>query len=255
MGLRRRLLLLAILATGIASSVAIAQEPCGGITGTLCTDPGEFCELLDGECCCDFVGTCTPIPQGCPAVFDPVCGCDGHTYSSRCEAHRNSVSVDHVGPCAAGPEVTGVRFTGPHEMVWDAMPGALAYNVYIDRGPSTTDTPGFNGVCLLSPLPAPRAVLDADPPSDVLFKFEVTAMYENGEGALGRPSPGFPPRAVISCTCTLPADVGPCDGVCPRWFFDYVDGRCEEFIWGCCGGNANNFLTEATCAATCPMSP
>jgi Kunitz/Bovine pancreatic trypsin inhibitor domain/Kazal-type serine protease inhibitor domain len=329
MGLRRRLLLVAILATGIASSIATAQEMCGGIAGAQCTDVGEFCELRDGECCCDFVGkcatiptacpnifdpvcgcdghtyqnrceahrnsvsvnhvgpcagdvcggitgiectepnefcelpdgqcccdivgACTLIPQGCPAIFDPVCGCDGHTYSSRCEAQRNSVSVDHAGPCAAGPEVTGVLFTGQDEMMWDPMPGALAYNVYIDRGPNTTDTPGFHGLCLHSPLPGPRVLLEIDPPSNVLYSFEVTAMYESGEGALGSPSPGSPRRAVIPCTCTLPADFGPCDGVCPRWFFNYLAGGCEEFIWGCCGGNANNFLTEDVCAATCPM--
>ena len=251
---RRRRLLLTILATGIAWSQATAQELCGGITGMPCTDPGEFCELRDGECCCDFVGTCTTIPTACPTIIDPVCGCDGHTYPNRCQAQRNSVSVDHVGPCTAGPEVTNVLFTGKNEMVWGVMPGdALAYNVYIDRGTNTTTTPGFHGVCLLSPLPAARAAIEADPPRDVLFEFEVTAMYDSGEGPLGTPSEGFPRRAVTPCTCTLPADDGPCDGACPRWFFDYRDGRCEEFIWGCCGGNVNNFLTEEICAATCPM--
>jgi hypothetical protein len=125
----------------------------------------------------------------------------------------------------------------------------LACNVH---RPWVTD-PGLRRHLLVLAASTPRA--RRDPPSDVLFKFEVIGMYENGEGGLGTPSPGFPRRAVIPCTCTLPANPGPCDGVCPRWFFDYLDGRCEEFIWGCCGGNANNFLTEATCAATCPMSP
>ncbi len=256
MGLRRRLPLVAILATGIASSAAMAQQECGGFTGIPCMSADEFCELPDGQCCCDIVGRCTPIPTGCPAIFDPVCGCDGQTYSNRCEAQRNAVSVDYLGPCAAGPEVTGVLFHGPHEMVWDAMPGALVYNVYIDRGASSTDpVRGFHGQCLLSPVPAPRAALDADPPSGIVFQYEVTAMYENGEGALGTPSPGHPRRAVIPCTCTLPADAGPCLGICPRWFYDFIDARCEQFIWGCCGGNANNFLTEDLCAATCPMTP
>ncbi|MEM7245767.1 MAG: BPTI/Kunitz domain-containing protein [Acidobacteriota bacterium] len=55
-----------------------------------------------------------------------------------------------------------------------------------------------------------------------------------------------------SCnTCELPADVGPCDGVCPRWFFNAETGSCEEFTWGCCGGNANNFETAAECLAAC----
>ena len=51
--------------------------------------------------------------------------------------------------------------------------------------------------------------------------------------------------------CLLAADVGPCDGVCPRFYFDAVTGRCELFGYGCCDGNANNFLTQAACEAAC----
>ena len=32
--------------------------------------------------------------------------------------------------------------------------------------------------------------------------------------------------------CSLPPDPGPCDGVCPRWFFNAETGKCEMFIWG-----------------------
>ncbi len=196
---------------------------------------------------------CTPIPQGCPAIFEPVCGCDGRTYSNRCEANHASVSVDYLGPCAGGPEVTGVLFSGPHEMTWDTAPGALAYNVYVKRGPPTsTDPPAFGGQCLHSDLPAPRVQLEGDPPTDALWQFQVAAMYEAGEGSLGTTSKGVPRIPVAPCTCTLPADFGPCDGVCPRWFYDFVTDQCTEFIWGCCGGNANKFLTEDVCLATCP---
>ncbi len=52
--------------------------------------------------------------------------------------------------------------------------------------------------------------------------------------------------------CELPPDSGPCDGMCPRWFFNPESGQCEEFIWGCCGGNANNFETLKECQAACP---
>ncbi len=52
--------------------------------------------------------------------------------------------------------------------------------------------------------------------------------------------------------CSLPADVGPCDGVCPRYFYDVCTGQCEPFNYGCCGGNANNFMTMEECEAACP---
>lgn len=51
--------------------------------------------------------------------------------------------------------------------------------------------------------------------------------------------------------CTLPAEVGPCDGVCPRFFHNTETDACEPFTFGCCGGNANNFLTLEECEATC----
>ncbi len=56
--------------------------------------------------------------------------------------------------------------------------------------------------------------------------------------------------------CSLRPDPGPCDGVCPRWFFNAETGECEMFIWGCCEGNANNFESleecEAACGDSCP---
>jgi hypothetical protein len=55
----------------------------------------------------------------------------------------------------------------------------------------------------------------------------------------------------VPCFCDLPADVGPCDGVFPRWFHNPETGRCELFIWGGCGGNGNNFPTEVDCTAVC----
>ena len=51
--------------------------------------------------------------------------------------------------------------------------------------------------------------------------------------------------------CSLPPDVGPCDGVCPRYFFNTDTGQCEEFIFGCCEGNANNFPTLEACETAC----
>ncbi|MGB2987353.1 MAG: BPTI/Kunitz-type proteinase inhibitor domain-containing protein [Phycisphaerae bacterium] len=52
--------------------------------------------------------------------------------------------------------------------------------------------------------------------------------------------------------CLLPYDIGPCDGICPRFFYNAETGRCEPFGFGCCDGNANNFLTQEACEATCP---
>jgi hypothetical protein len=51
--------------------------------------------------------------------------------------------------------------------------------------------------------------------------------------------------------CELPPDVGPCDAVVRRWYFDPAAGDCQPFIWGGCGGNGNNFPSPEACSAAC----
>jgi hypothetical protein len=53
--------------------------------------------------------------------------------------------------------------------------------------------------------------------------------------------------------CQLPADVGPCTAVFRRWHFDTKSGECEPFVYGGCGGNANNFETREACEKGCSV--
>ncbi|MDH5490524.1 MAG: hypothetical protein OEY14_00975, partial [Myxococcales bacterium] len=50
---------------------------------------------------CDAAGVCAPRPDFCPAVFDPVCGCDRRTYGNGCEAAAAGVNVAARGECLA----------------------------------------------------------------------------------------------------------------------------------------------------------
>ena len=41
----------------------------------------------------------------CPAVYDPVCGCNGLTYSNDCEAKKSGLKMWIPGLCS-GPQKT-----------------------------------------------------------------------------------------------------------------------------------------------------
>lgn len=133
----------------------------GQICGTRGAGPcpaGQYCDFPDNACgAADGPGTCAPRPENCAAVFDPVCACDGQTYSNLCAAAMAGVDVVHAGEC--------------------------------------------------------------------------------------NPAPG---------ACGLPAETGPCNAAFQRWYFNADAGQCEQFVWGGCGGNANNFETLAACEAACP---
>ena len=77
--------------------------PCGGIAGYGCNE-GLICIMPAGWCDYqDVLGTCAELP--CQPTWEPVCGCDGVTYTNACFAHLlsdvNGPRVDFEGVCAA----------------------------------------------------------------------------------------------------------------------------------------------------------
>lgn len=66
-------------------------------------DEGSFCLYPEGRCAPP--GSCARRDILCLAIVDPVCGCDGQTYSSACIAQQMGVSVLHRGECGAPPDL------------------------------------------------------------------------------------------------------------------------------------------------------
>jgi hypothetical protein len=146
--------------------------------------------------------------------------------------------------------VTDVVFSSRSAMSWQPVSGAVVYNAYITG--LVGDPLPFHGSCLETAIPESQTEFVVSVPPEAVRMFQVTAVSADGEGSMGTTSSGQPRVPATPCVCTLPADVGPCDGAFPRWYYDYLVGGCAEFLWGGCEGNQNNFGTAASCGAFCP---
>ncbi|XP_069130032.1 uncharacterized protein [Argopecten irradians] len=51
--------------------------------------------------------------------------------------------------------------------------------------------------------------------------------------------------------CTLEPLTGPCRSRKRRYFYNIQTEECEEFIYGGCRGNGNNFLSKEECEESC----
>jgi hypothetical protein len=79
----------------------VAQQQSCGSRGLGSCDDDSFCSFPAGADCgrADAPGVCVRRPEICLQIFQPVCGCDGETYSNTCTANSARVSVEHDGEC------------------------------------------------------------------------------------------------------------------------------------------------------------
>ena len=55
----------------------------------------------------------------------------------------------------------------------------------------------------------------------------------------------------VADPCQQEKDDGPCRAAMPRWFFNKQTQSCQEFLYGGCQGNKNNFRSRSECELQC----
>ena len=118
---------------------------------------------------------------------------------------------------------------------------------------------------LISGISTPFVVIEINDPDGIIISGTIYGFtsggYSNAE--ILEPGKGYWIRAnnsgyisfidnsgLLPEECYLEPDVGPCDGVCPRYFYNQETEECEEFAWGCCEGLVP-FDTLEECISTC----
>jgi hypothetical protein len=76
------------------------SRPCYTTDGSDC-GPNQFCHYHRGDGCgvAGDPGVCRARPFACPRIVEPVCSCDGVTYSNSCEAHQSGASIRSSVAC------------------------------------------------------------------------------------------------------------------------------------------------------------
>jgi hypothetical protein len=98
--------------TNVACGTAVPTgKACGYWQGPCNSD--EYCAFSPADDCSatDASSICVSRPSTCTSEESRVCGCDGKTYTNRCEAARAGSGIREMTPCARGgdPVACGAR--------------------------------------------------------------------------------------------------------------------------------------------------
>lgn len=204
-----------------------------------------------GECVRFIYGGC----GGNENNFPTLAACQGTCIpcDAECERYEECQILDGEAVCVETcdrvrcpegevcEEIQPLCVTGPCPPIAQCVPETPE--------PSACEQPIEVGPCQAL---IPRYAFDADSGVCERFNYGGCGGNDNNFQTLG--------ECVSECggdVCELPEEPGPCRAYIPRWAHDPETGQCEQFIYGGCGGNPNNFTTQAACEQECvdPLDP
>ncbi|XP_070781690.1 kunitz-type protease inhibitor 1-like isoform X2 [Enoplosus armatus] len=83
------------------------------------------------------------------------------------------------------------------------------------------------------------------------YVFQLTVTDSNNQSHTAKVTVLVLSPELSSLYCRTPVKVGPCRAAFPRWRYDAETGRCQEFVFGGCKQNNNNFLSVGECLSAC----
>lgn len=201
----------------ILALTLVTRAPAHG-QGASCTFDGEcaagqFCEFPAGQCGPPGpAGTCVLVPSACPDVFQPVCGCDGITYSNDCFRLAGRVSLDHPGPCELAVSIDIKPGSFPNSIApgqKGVIPVAILTTASFDATTVNPATVRFGATGTeAAPLRSVLADVDKDGDTDLLLHFNAQATaiacgatyaFLTGETFGGQPIMGVDAIQTVGC--------------------------------------------------------
>ena len=169
-------------------------------------------------------------------------------------------------------EGTLYSFNGGYNLATSLIEGEGYWLRFNEAGSTTiTGTPtdeltislneGWN---LISGISTSINILDIEDPDGIIIAGTVYGFTSGGYSNIENiePGKGYWIRAnntgyislisnseLLPEECYIVPEVGPCDGICPTYYYNQDSNECEEFITGCCGVEA--FDTMEECISTC----
>jgi hypothetical protein len=170
---------------------------CGGF-GPGCS-AGEFCDVLD-HCGAseDGIGECVPTGPtvGCDSVYQPVCGCNGKTYSNNCVRQAAGAGKFSDGECVAGRDA-GADTNPKAALGWQAVAAGA------DAGPGIVVIGmGFYATDTDVPMSNLNSLIFDDAPSHGLSNAQLDDLFAR-LAAIDLDSLPHPDPSAAGCTASL----------------------------------------------------